>query len=91
VATVQTPRRPFSYDGRGRVLNIAINEVSGELSMHTAPPTIQIVVVPAGVTVLLGLRNPPRSWTGTVGPSLFGFTIAPCVDLLMCYRIDQAY
>jgi hypothetical protein len=38
------------------------------------------------VTVLLGLRNPPRSWTGTVGPSLPGFTIAPCVDSLLCYR-----
>jgi hypothetical protein len=36
----------------------------------------------ARVTVLLGNRNPPRSWTGTVGPSLPGFTIAlvwtPC-------------
>jgi hypothetical protein len=43
-----------------------------------------------GVTVLLGLHNPPRSWTGTVDPSLPGFTIAPCVDSLLCYRIDQA-
>jgi hypothetical protein len=25
---------------------------------------------------MLGLRNPPHSWTGTVGPSLPGFTIA---------------
>jgi hypothetical protein len=58
--------------------------------MHAAPPAIQIVVVPIGVTVLLGLRNPPRSWTGTVGPSLPGFTIAPCVDSVMCYRIDEA-
>jgi hypothetical protein len=58
--------------------------------MHAAPPAIQIVVVPTGVTVLLGLRNPPRSWTGTVGPSLPGFTIAPCVDFVMCYRIDEA-
>jgi hypothetical protein len=24
----------------------------------------------AGVTIMLGLRNPPRSWTGMVGPSL---------------------
>jgi hypothetical protein len=39
---------------------------------------------------MLGLRNPPRSWTGTVGPSLPGFTIAPCVDSLLCYRIDHA-
>jgi hypothetical protein len=72
------------------VLDIAIDEVSGVLSMHAVPPTIQIVVVPAGVTVLLGLHNPPRSWTGTVDPSLPGFTIVPCVDYLLCYRIDQA-
>jgi hypothetical protein len=56
--------------------------------MHMAPPAIQIVVVPAGVTVLLGLYNPPRSRTSMVGPSLLGFTIAPCVDSLLCYRID---
>jgi hypothetical protein len=58
--------------------------------MHVMPLTIRIVVVPVGVTVLLGLRNPPRSWTDTVGPSLPGFTIAPCVNSLLCYRIDQA-
>jgi hypothetical protein len=58
--------------------------------MHVAPLAIQIVVIPAGGTILLGLRNPPRSWTGTMGPSLPGFTIAPCVDSLLCYRIDQA-
>jgi hypothetical protein len=52
-------------------------------------PAIWIVAVPAGVTVLLGLHNSPRSWTGTVGPSLPSFTIAPCVDSLLCYRIDQ--
>jgi hypothetical protein len=52
--------------------------------MHVVPLVIQIVVVPAGVTVLLGLRNPPRSWTGMVGPSLPGFTIARCVDSLLC-------
>ncbi len=46
-------------------------------------------VVPTGVTVQLE-HNPPRSWTGRVGPSLPGFTIAPCVDSLLCYRIDQA-
>jgi hypothetical protein len=39
---------------------------------------------------MLALHNPPRSWTGTVGPFLPGFTIAPCVDSLLCYRIDQA-
>jgi hypothetical protein len=58
--------------------------------MHVAPLAIRIIVVPAGVTILLGLHNPPRSWTSTVGPSLLGFTIAPCVDSLMCYRIHQA-
>jgi hypothetical protein len=58
--------------------------------MHAVPPAIQIVVVPIGVTVLLGLHNPPRSWIGMVDPSLPGFTIAPCVDFLLCYRIDQA-
>jgi hypothetical protein len=58
--------------------------------MHVAPPAIRIVVVPAGVAVLLGLRNPPRSWTGTVGPSLSSFAIAPYVDSLLCYRIVQA-
>jgi hypothetical protein len=55
--------------------------------MHVVPPAIRIVVVPAGVTVLLGLHNPPRSWTGTVGPFLAGFTIAPCVDSLLYYRL----
>jgi hypothetical protein len=58
--------------------------------MHVAPPAIRIVVVHAGVTVLLGLHNPPRSWTDTVGPSLLVFTIAPCVDSLLCCRIVQA-
>jgi hypothetical protein len=63
--------------------------VSEALSMHVAPLTIQIVMVPVGVTVMLGLHNPPRSWTGMVGPSLPGFTIAPCMDSLLCYRIVQ--
>jgi hypothetical protein len=58
--------------------------------MHLAPLVIRIVVVPTGMTVLLGLHNLPRSWTSTMGPSLPGFTIAPCVDSLMCYRIVQA-
>jgi hypothetical protein len=53
-----------------KVLDIAIDEVSGSLSMHTVLPTIRKVVVPTGVTVLLGLRNSPRSRTGTVGTSL---------------------
>jgi hypothetical protein len=44
VATVQTPRRPFSCEVRQRkVLDIAINEVSGALSMHVAPQAIWIV------------------------------------------------
>jgi hypothetical protein len=54
--------------------------------MHVALPTIRTVVVLVGVTVLLGLRNPPYSWSGTVGPSVPDFTIAPCVDSLLCYR-----
>jgi hypothetical protein len=68
VVTVQTPWRPFPCDVRQRkVLDIAIDEVLGALSMHAAPPAIQIVC-------------------GTVSPSLPGFTIAPCVDSLLCYR-----
>jgi hypothetical protein len=55
--------------------------------MHVVPQVIRIVVVPAGVTVLLGLRNPPRSWTGTVGPSLPSLTIASCVNSMLCYRL----
>jgi hypothetical protein len=44
VATIQTPRRSFPCDVRQRkVLYIAINEVSGALSMLTAPPAIRIV------------------------------------------------
>jgi hypothetical protein len=54
--------------------------------MHVVPPAIRTTVVPAGVIVLLGHHNPPRSCTGTAGPSLPDFTIAPCVDSLMCYR-----
>jgi hypothetical protein len=50
--------------------------------MHMVPLAIRTVVVPARVTVLLGLHNPPHSWSGTVGPSLLDFTIAlvwiPC-------------
>jgi hypothetical protein len=55
--------------------------------MHVAPPDIWIVVVHIGVIDLLGLHNSPRSWTGMVDPSLPGFTIAPCVDSLLCYRL----
>jgi hypothetical protein len=66
-----------------KILDSAVDVVSKALSMHVAPPAIWIVVVPAGVTVLLGLCNPPRSWTGTVCPSLPGITIAPCMDSLL--------
>jgi hypothetical protein len=72
---------------RQKILDSAIDEVSEALSMHVVPSAIRIVVVPVGVTVLLGLHNPPRSWTGTVGPFLPGFTIAPCADSLLCYRL----
>jgi hypothetical protein len=69
-----------------RILDSAVDVVSEALSMHVAPPAIQIVVVLVGVVVLLGHRNPPRSWTDTVGPSLPSFIIAPCVDSMLCYR-----
>jgi hypothetical protein len=59
------------------------------LCMHAVALAVPIVVVPAGVTILLGLHNPPHSWTGTVAPSLPSFTIAPTVNSLLCYRIDQ--
>jgi hypothetical protein len=72
---------------RQKILDSVVDEVSEALSMHVVPPTIQIVVVLARVTILLGLRNPQRSWTSTMGPSLPGFTMAPCVDSLLCYRI----
>jgi hypothetical protein len=72
---------------RWKILDNAVDEVLEALSVHVAPSAIRIVVLPAGVIVLLGLRNLPHSWTGTVGPSLPGFTIAPCVDSLLCYRL----
>jgi hypothetical protein len=44
VATVQPSRRPFPCDiWQRKILGIAINEVSGALSMHAAPLVIQIV------------------------------------------------
>jgi hypothetical protein len=70
-----------------KIQDNVVNEVSESLSMHVAPPAIWIVVVPTGVTVMLGLHNPSRSWTGTVGPSQPSLTIAPCVDFLLCYRL----
>jgi hypothetical protein len=72
---------------RQKILDSAVDEVSEVLSMHMAALAIRIIVVPIGVIVLLGLHNPPCSWTGTVGPSLTGFSIAPCVDFLLCYRL----
>jgi hypothetical protein len=71
---------------RQKILDSVVDVVSEAMSMHVAPPAIQTIVVPVGVTVLLGLRNPPRSWIDTVGPSLLDFTIAACVDSLLCYR-----
>jgi hypothetical protein len=44
VVTVQTPRRPFPCDVRQRkVLDIAINEVSGGIVYARGTPAIQIV------------------------------------------------
>jgi hypothetical protein len=74
---------------RQKILDSTVDEVSEALSMHVVPLAIRIVVLPVGVTVLLGLRNPPRSWTSMVGPSLPGFTIAPCVDFMLCYRLTR--
>jgi hypothetical protein len=69
-----------------KILDNVVNEVSEALSMHVALSAIRIVVVPAGVTVILGLSNPPRSWTGTVGPSLPGFIIA-LKSITSCHQI----
>jgi hypothetical protein len=73
-----------------KVLDSAVDEVSEALSMQVAPLVISIVMVRVGATVQLGLHSPPCSWTGMVGPSLPSFTIAPCVDSLLFYRIVQA-
>jgi hypothetical protein len=87
VVNVQTPRRPFPRDIRQwKVLDIASMRCWGHCLCTWHPWPYGMFVVPVGVTVLLGLHNPPRSWTGTVGPSLPGFTIAPYVDSLLCYR-----
>jgi hypothetical protein len=80
------PRRLIALIGQ-KILDSIVDEVSESLSMQVVPLAIQIIVVPIRVIVMLGLRNPPRSWTGMVGPSLPGFTIAPCVNSLLCYRI----
>jgi hypothetical protein len=83
------PRRLMTLIRR-KIVDSAVDEVLETLSMHVEPSAIRIFVVPAVVTVLLELHNPPHSWTGVVGPSLPGFTIAPCVDSWLCYRIAQA-
>jgi hypothetical protein len=44
-----------------KILDNTVDVVSEALSMHVALPAIWIVVVPAEVIVMLGLRNPPRS------------------------------
>jgi hypothetical protein len=72
---------------RWKILGSAVDVVSEALSMHVTPPAIQTAVVPAWVIVLLGPRNPPRTYTGIVGPSLPDFTIAHCVDYMLCYRL----
>jgi hypothetical protein len=59
-----------------------------QVPTHAVPLTIWTVVVPIGVTVLLGLHNPPCSWTGTVGPSLPDFTIA--LVWIPCCAIGQS-
>jgi hypothetical protein len=63
--------------------------VRGIVYARSAPRPYELFVLPAGVTVLFGLHNPPHSWTGTMGPSLPGVTITPCVDSLQCYRSNR--
>jgi hypothetical protein len=44
VATVQTPRRPLPCDiSQWKVLDIAIDKVSGALSIHMTPTAIHII------------------------------------------------
>jgi hypothetical protein len=51
VATIQTPWRPFPCDVRHwKDLDIAIDEVSGALSMHTVPLAIWIVRASSSTT-----------------------------------------
>jgi hypothetical protein len=44
-----------------KVLDIHIDEVSGGIAYARIALAIWTIVVPAGVTVLLGLHNPPCS------------------------------
>jgi hypothetical protein len=71
---------------RWKILDSAVDVVLEALAMDVAPSAIRTTVVPAGVIVLLGLHNPPCSWTDMVGPSLPDISIAPCVDSFLCYR-----
>jgi hypothetical protein len=71
---------------RRKILDSTVDVVLEALSMHVVPPAILIIVVPAGVTVLLGFRNPPHSWIGTVGPSLPGFTIGQSDGLSLSFK-----
>jgi hypothetical protein len=66
-----------------KILDSAVDEVSETLSMHQAPLAIQIIVVPVGLIVLLGLCNPPHRWTGMVGLSQPGFAIALSYPVFM--------
>jgi hypothetical protein len=87
VEIVQTPWRPFPCDIRQwKILDIAIDELSGHCLCMRRPQPYRLFVVPAGVTVVLGLCNPPHSWTGMMGPSLPGITIAHCVDSVLSCR-----
>jgi hypothetical protein len=47
---------------RRKIQDNVVDVVSEALSMHMVPPAIRTVVVPVGVTILLELHNPPRSW-----------------------------
>jgi hypothetical protein len=62
VVTVYTPRRPYPYDvQQWKVLDIAIDEVLGHCLCTRRPWTYKLFKVPVGVTVMLGLHNPPHS------------------------------
>jgi hypothetical protein len=69
-----------------KILDSAVDELSEALSMHVAPPAIQIIVVTTWVRILLGIHNPQCSWTGTVGPSLPGFTIGWSGGLSLSFK-----
>ncbi len=67
---------------RWKILDSVVNVVSEALSMHVAPPAIWIVVVPIGVTVMLGLCNPPRRGHGEPAKPglLYPLVWIPCCD-----------